>query len=436
MARTKVTAIPQPDPDSFTELLAGDLNLPISGPASSLRRWLPSLLWRMGHRWISEMEEREGLEATPIPPEPKYDQLAELRSESKERRTDTPSVEPLGPAPPSPAASSSATPLPLDSSTSSVSAEATPSQPWMKRNTAHVGADGVAPPSSREERARRRDERSRADEARRSKRMGESKSRVDGSEGEGAARGRPAGEAADSNKAAPFSRLRSSCTVKLPSAADLHSSPLTSPDSFKSSTEALRDGDEHDDGYILPFQLPAFQSTLLAHSPSISVQPPTSPAQQRVPATAVDAPPRQPASVPPALPSSFAQAFLSPDTATAPKVPASQKDEDEENRPLPGRVLPTNLPNVFSSSGDEIVVSASFSSKKKRKSRSELEPHSRKRQRVSEPVPKTTTQTSGAQTIKSRRKSLRTIPQSSSAGDLTPTSASLAASFDYPFFEI
>jgi hypothetical protein len=56
MARTKVTAFPQPNVDTLTELLSGDLSLPISGSPSSLRRWLPSLLWRIGHQWINDLE--------------------------------------------------------------------------------------------------------------------------------------------------------------------------------------------------------------------------------------------------------------------------------------------------------------------------------------------------------------------------------------------
>ncbi|GAA6002775.1 hypothetical protein JCM10207_007670 [Rhodosporidiobolus poonsookiae] len=64
MARTKLSELPSPDPDTLTETLV-ELGVPLSGSASSLRRWLPSMLWQWGTEWVDEMEQREGL-APPV----------------------------------------------------------------------------------------------------------------------------------------------------------------------------------------------------------------------------------------------------------------------------------------------------------------------------------------------------------------------------------
>ncbi|BGO94800.1 hypothetical protein NBRC10512_005380 [Rhodotorula toruloides] len=69
MARTALSLIPSPDPDTFTELLVNDLHVPLDSTAS-MRRWLPGHLWTLAHEWLNAMDEREGIVPPPIPPLP------------------------------------------------------------------------------------------------------------------------------------------------------------------------------------------------------------------------------------------------------------------------------------------------------------------------------------------------------------------------------
>lgn len=55
MARTALSLIPSPDPDTFTELLVNDLHVPLDSTAS-MRRWLPGHLWTLAHEWLNAME--------------------------------------------------------------------------------------------------------------------------------------------------------------------------------------------------------------------------------------------------------------------------------------------------------------------------------------------------------------------------------------------
>ncbi|PRQ77025.1 hypothetical protein AAT19DRAFT_12443 [Rhodotorula toruloides] len=94
MARTALSQIRSPDPDTFTELLVNDLHVPLDSTAS-MRRWLPGHLWTLAHEWLNAMDEREGVVPPPIPPLPR-----------PSRR-----LAPTASAPPVPAHSGSSEPL-------------------------------------------------------------------------------------------------------------------------------------------------------------------------------------------------------------------------------------------------------------------------------------------------------------------------------------
>ncbi|GAA5828262.1 hypothetical protein JCM11251_002666 [Rhodosporidiobolus azoricus] len=149
MARTKVSVIPQPDPSTFEDLLTDDLHLPINGPPSSLRRWLPSLLWRMGHQWITDMEQLEGIEPTAVPSEP-------VDFEPSEK------IPPTGTARSGATFSASTSLCPNLSASSSALPRGGPSRPWLKKQSQSGEPGNILPSLSRAERARRREERSQA----------------------------------------------------------------------------------------------------------------------------------------------------------------------------------------------------------------------------------------------------------------------------------